>query len=151
MDTNTISVLQNWIGLFNYSIIYDSHVDELSSRCINAKIMGKKNVTILVKTCCGSLFGSFHQNSVKNPPEQYYSRYIQEGGYFIFVTSRLSDYLMLYSNDNESSLIGNVKSGSTISTDFTFYYDSPYSGDFFVGKTAPNTFDLDHLLIIQWN
>ena len=166
---NYIEILKQWIPFQTYSIIYHNEQDELSSRAINSKIKGKRNITLIVETMEGYIFGTYHQNPIKTNINGLYSRYIQEGGYFIFTLknpfntqplqfypSNLNDYLCIYDNENENSLIGmcNVfelkKNKSFISSDFPFYYRTDYDASLFVGKIVPETFELKQLIILEW-
>ncbi|KAL7712040.1 TLDc domain-containing protein [Entamoeba marina] len=170
MNINGVTtILKNWINLNDYTVLYNSDVDELSSRQINSKIKGKNNISIIVRTPEGYCFGSYHQNIIKNPPKQFLSRYRQEGGYFLFtlknsfgvepqqfVTIKQTDYLVLYSDENENGLIGMCSAydlrvkGSSFSSEFPYYYNSIYPTNVFVGQTRPLTFEIESIIILKW-
>ena len=166
---NYIEILKQWIPFQTYSIIYHNEQDELSSRAINSKIKGKRNITLIVETMEGYIFGTYHQNPIRTTVNGFYARHLQEGGYFLFTLnnplhtqpmqffpSNLNDYLCIYNDDNENSLIGMCnafelkKHRSFISSDFSFYYRTEYLSSIFVGKVSPETFDLQRLIIIEW-
>ncbi|EDR27671.1 hypothetical protein EDI_278420 [Entamoeba dispar SAW760] len=164
-----VTKLKEWIQLNYFDIIYNSEIEELSSRQINSKIIGRKNITVIVKTTEGFIFGSYHQNTLKITKNLLPIRYKQNGGYFlftfinfygiepqIFYTSKYQDYMVLYADDSENGLIGMCSaydlrvSKSTFSSEFSFIYDTKYTSDLFVGKTKPNTFEISNIIILQW-
>ncbi|ELP90153.1 hypothetical protein EIN_406070 [Entamoeba invadens IP1] len=166
---NTIEVLKQWLHFPNYKVVYSSEEEEVSARQINSKIEGKSDITIVITTTDGNVFGSYHQNPIKKKPLKFYDRHIQRGGYFLFtitnpynipptrfVTKNMDDYLVLYSDDNPNSLISmcyvyDLKlNGSTINTDFPFYYNTEYPSTIFTGSVIPTTFNFENIIILQW-
>ncbi|ELP91675.1 hypothetical protein EIN_207220 [Entamoeba invadens IP1] len=80
-----MELLEKWTEKKRCEVIYDSDDDGLSSYSLNAKICGKKNVMIFVKTTDNCLFGTFNTVELPTPlSESEYCFVRNDAGFFIF-------------------------------------------------------------------
>ena len=162
-------ILEEWTGKSIFVTLFDTDIDEFSSRSFWRSIKGRSNVMILIQTCDNYLFGSYHSTL----PECQ-EKYREDNDHFVFTIRNPKNYpptkftikkdwkhrnLYVYGDDQISDvffvfgcfLICN-NNESFIKTIFNSAYTHDWDVDasMFVGNVWDNYFDIERLLCIQF-
>ena len=112
--------LQEWTGLNNYQIVYDSEKDGCENKTLNNAILSKKNIAIVYCDGNGNVFGYYTKNGVHTVGEYSYDvdhflfslkKDEFPTGKQFFLTNGKKSGLLLRENDEILTWVGNSDFG----------------------------------------
>ena len=168
-----IPTLKEWIGLSNYTVVYDSDEHGLTTRTFNDKVCGKSNTLTLIQTTAGCIFGSYNAIEIPDSKENSYGFYLtKDEDFFTFVlkspvvtkplkiTKKDTFYSgKIYAPDNDKWITGihcgyyiGLQDASFISGKFPMYYniDIDNAVNVFTGNHFPATFSVYKVVVLGW-
>ena len=167
---NYTEIIEEWTGKKIYQILYDTDIDEFSSRSFWRSIKGRTNIMIIIQTSKNYVFGSYH-SLLPNRQEMY----TEDNEHFVFTIRNPKEYpptkfmikkewnkksLYIYGDDQISDVFfvfgcflicNNGESFIKKIFNYTYKHDRDIDATIFVGNVWEEYFDVERLICVQFN
>ncbi|KAL7722674.1 TLDc domain-containing protein [Entamoeba marina] len=102
--------LKKWTAFEQYEVLYDSEINEYSSREINSRICGKDNVMIIVISEDEQVFGCFHQDVI--PPTNGDYQKVESTEFILFYLQHNNTKPVVYGRSKQTLNSLNLRSNN---------------------------------------